>query len=71
MSARNLKALAISQALREEIRQMLLEHPALAAPLTAKAIAPRLSRPVALRTVAWHLQAIRAGDTLQSRQSME
>lgn len=66
---RNVKAHEAAMSLRQEIHALLLAHPL--ARLTAKAIAPKLSRAVALRTVAWHLAAIRAGDTLQSRQSNE
>jgi repressor of nif and glnA expression len=55
------KAVERSQALREEIRRVLIEHPPLSPPLTAKHVQPRLSRQVALRTVRWHLRALRTG----------
>jgi hypothetical protein len=59
------------RALRAEIRAMLLAHPPTAAPLTGKHILPRLKhspRP-SLRTVQWHLHAIRSEhDWLQRAQ---
>jgi len=59
---RNRKALERSQEVREEIRRMLLEHPPLAPPLTAKEVRTRLgARAPSLRAVQWHVQAIRVG----------
>jgi hypothetical protein len=67
---RNPGAVERSQALREEIRRALLEHPPLAPPLTAKHLQPRLSRCISLRTIRWHMHALRTGeDALPSRQS--
>ena len=72
MSPRNRRSFARGQALRAEIRALLEQHPPLLPPLTAKVIRARLSvRPQPeLRTVQWHLQAIRASaaDSLRSAQ---
>jgi hypothetical protein len=58
---RNRAAYARGQRIRAEIRAILLEHPPLAPPLTAKAIAIRLTRrPVpSERCIRWHVAAIR------------
>ena len=69
MTARNKRAFEDAQRLREELRQLLLAHHPLAEPLTAKAIAPMLSRRVSLSAIAWHLRAIRTAHTLQSEQT--
>lgn len=52
-------------ALRAEIFAILAAHPPLRKPLTAKDVQPRLSRMVPLRTIQWHMRAIRceAADT--------
>ena len=56
---RNRPAFERAQTLRAEIVALLEAHPPLAEPLQAKDIAPRLSRSLSLRTVRWHLRAIR------------
>jgi len=68
VTARNLKALADSQVTRAEIRQLLLAHHPLARPLNPKSIAPKLTRWVALSTIAWHLRAIWTAHALQTEQ---
>lgn len=49
------------QAIRAEIYALLERHPATALPLTWKQIRPQLSRPLAERTIQWHLRQIRCG----------
>jgi hypothetical protein len=58
---RNKPAWERGQAIRAEIRAILLEHPPLAPPLTAKALAARLTyRPApSERCIRWHVAAIR------------
>ena len=58
---RNKLLYAQGRALRDEILALLLRHSPLAAPLTAKLIQSRLTRtPLpSLRTIQWHIQAIR------------
>jgi hypothetical protein len=62
---RNPRAVARGKALRAEIRTLLEQHSPLARPLAAKDIRARLTILPApsLRTVQWHLQAIRAAAT--------
>jgi hypothetical protein len=46
--------------IREEIRGHLARHPPTARPLEAKQIQPLLTRPLAIRTIQWHMESIRA-----------
>lgn len=62
MPPRNRVLYEQGQALRAEIRALLLAHPPGFAPLTAKHIRGRLTRePLpALETISWHIRHIRA-----------
>lgn len=51
------------QALRAQIRALLLEHSSASTPLTAKRIRDRLACEQSVRTVQWHMSAIRRGYT--------
>jgi hypothetical protein len=62
VSPRNRRLYEQGRALRAEIRDMLLRHPPLAPPLTAKRIRERLTRNPApsIRVIQWHCARIRA-----------
>jgi len=62
MAPRNRGLFEKGQALREQIRAMLMAHAPGLPPLTAKVVQVRLTRVPApsLRAIRWHMNAIRA-----------
>jgi hypothetical protein len=64
---RNISAYEQSRSTREEIRSLLERHPTTAWSFTAKQIRRCLSRELSLRTVQWHVQAIRREALRQER----
>jgi len=61
IAARNRPLYEQGQAVRGEIRTILMTRSPLDLPLTAKDIQRRLTRNLSARTIQWHLRAIRTG----------
>ncbi len=62
MTIRNRKAYFCGQRIRAKIRQVMVEHARLypfARSLSGKEIQRKLSRPIALSTIYWHVDQIR------------
>ncbi len=64
-TVRNVECYERSQDIRQRIRSLLVQHPPLSPPLTAKDVLTKLPDiPLSIRAVQWHMQAIRSESTL-------